>query len=224
NAQADAIRGLTYFRMARIWGRIPIIMKPVNDINTELKPRASIADVFAQINSDISMALNLFPEEGYFDKNRMRKPATYALKADVKMWTAKVLDGGEEDLNAALDAIAQVEASGVLLLNDYRSVFDVNNEKNDEIIFSLFFEKEEQVSMYGYRLTTRGIGLGAAVNKEEIAYTERNKARAVYAPSPQLVHAFDEDDVRRDAAIVAAVTSSQDTILTCFNKFRGSMH
>src|SRR5699024_3358356 len=54
---------------------------------------------------------------------------------------------------------------------------------------------------------------------------DRNHARAVYAPSEKLVNTFNNTDERRDAAIVAAVTNSgQDTILTVFNKFRGSMH
>lgn len=227
-AQAHAIRALLYFRMAKIWGKIPIVTEPANDlniINSGLKERAPIDEVFTQINNDINTALELFPDDGYFDKNRITKPATYALKADVKMWTAKVLDGGAEDLNVALDAIAQVEGSGVSLLNGYRDVFDVNNENNEEIIFSIYFEKEEQDAMYGYRLTTWGISIEDAVNKEEIAYTDRNHARAVYAPSQKLVNAYDEEnDVRRAAAIVAAVTSTQDTILTSFNKFRGSMH
>lgn len=226
-AQAHAIRALVYFRMARIWGQVPVVTEPANNldaINAGLKSRVPLTEVFAQINSDLNTALELFPGDDYFDKNKITKPAVYALQADVKMWTAKVLNGGEEDLNAALDAIAQVEASGVSLLDDYRSIFEVSNENNDEIIFSLYFEKEEQDAMYGYRLTTRGLNIENAVNKEEIAYTDRNHARAVYAPSEKLVNAFDDDDVRREAAIVAAVTSAQDTILTCFNKFRGSMH
>lgn len=45
------------------------------------------------------------------------------------MWKAKVLGGGEQDLRSAIEMIENVEASGVRLLDDYRSVFDNDNKK-----------------------------------------------------------------------------------------------
>ena len=50
------------------------------------------------ILEDIEQAVLLFPEDGYINKNLASKPAAYALKADVLMWKAKVLNGGNADL------------------------------------------------------------------------------------------------------------------------------
>lgn len=51
------------------------------------------------------------------------------------MWKAKVLGGGETDLNKAIEDIDMVESSGVRLLPEYADVFRNDNKKNNEIIF-----------------------------------------------------------------------------------------
>lgn len=91
------------------------------------------------ILEDIEQAVLLFPEDGYINKNLASKPAAYALKADVLMWKAKVLNGGNADLEEAIKAIDQVGGSGVSLLPDYAKVFANDNKKNNEIIFSFLF-------------------------------------------------------------------------------------
>ncbi len=144
-AEAYALRAATYFYIAKIWGDVPLVLKSVVDENEPLYERTPVADVFKQINADIEQSLSLFPEAGYIDKYRFSKPAVNALKADVKMWTAKVLNGGATDLNAAIAAIAEVENSGVSLLTTaYGTIFD--NRKNNEIVFSLYLNRQEFTS------------------------------------------------------------------------------
>jgi len=143
-AEALAQRAFTYFYLAKIWGDVPLVLKSVVDEKEPLYERTPVADVFKQINTDIDLALSLFPEAGYVDKYRFSKPAVYALKADVKMWTAKVLNGGATDLNAAIAAISEVESSGVALQSTYASVFD--SRKNGEIIFSMYLNRSEYTS------------------------------------------------------------------------------
>lgn len=144
-AETYALRAATYFYIAKIWGDVPLVLKSVQNENEELYPRSAVAEVFKQINADIDKALSLFPEAGYVDKYRYSKPAVNALKADVKMWTAKVLGGGAADLNAAIAAITEVENSGVVLLTTaYGSIFD--SRKNNEIILSLYLNRSEFTS------------------------------------------------------------------------------
>lgn len=224
-AEAHALRALVYFQIAKVWGDVPLVIKPTENADVELVGRSPVDDVFTFINQEIDEALSLFPEEGYIDKNRISKPATYALQADVKMWTGKVLDGGEQDFEAALSAIAKVEASGVRLLDDFRSIFLTDNEKNDEIIFSLFFEYLEHNEFYSKRLSSRGVNLTACINYDEIPVTERNNARHVYGPSPEVKAAFNEypGDVRTDVSMIDAILPNGDVVLTSQNKFRGTV-
>jgi len=225
-AETHALRALIYFQMAKIWGDVPLVTEPTQNANVELVGRSSVNEVFTFINQEIDAALSLFPEEGYVDKNRMSKPAVYALQADVKMWTGKVLGGGQQDFETALSAISEVEASGVSLLNDFRSIFLTNNKKNNEIIFSIFFEYQEHNEHYAKRISSWGINVTGAANYDELPVTERNNARHVYGPSPELKAAFDEytTDVRIDVSMIDAVLANGDVLLTSQNKFRGTVH
>lgn len=144
-AETYALRATIYFILAKVWGDVPLVLKPVVDENEPLYERTPVAQIFDQINADIDKALSLFPEAGFVDKYHFSKPAVYALLADVKMWTGKVLGGGATDLNAAINAISEVEKSGVALLTTaYGTVFD--NRKNNEIILSLYLNRQEFTS------------------------------------------------------------------------------
>ncbi len=144
-AETHAMRAAMYFLLARVWGDVPLVLTSVKDENEPLYPRSPVAEVFAQINTDINKALALFPEAGYVDKYRWSKPAVYALLADVKMWSGKVLNGGAADFTAAVNAISEVEKSGVsMVTSSYGTVFD--SRKNGEIIFSLYLNRAEFIS------------------------------------------------------------------------------
>lgn len=223
------MRALQYFRLARVYGDVPIVLAPIESVDVELVGRSSVEQVFQQINSDIEASLATFPESGFGDKNRLSKPAVLALKADVKLWTAKVMGGNSADLDQALTAINEIEQAGLILLPEFKDVFNSDNKKNDEIIFSLYFNRDEQDGHYGQRLATRGDNITQADNFWDFNMTKANRARAVYQPSVKLMSLFQENpgDAREDASIIHAVytnpeTGTPDTLITVFNKFRGT--
>ncbi|SDM69853.1 SusD family protein [Kriegella aquimaris] len=187
-AETLALRANTYFFLARVWGDVPIVLNSVEDENAPLYPRSPVAEVFNQINTDIGTALELFPENGYQDKYRFSKPAVYALQADVKMWTGKVLGGGNTDFDAAIKAIQQVEASGVVLLDDYGSIFDT--DKNEEIILSIYCDRYEYTSPRINEAFLRFDTSNGADNIDELPI--RLAAQQAYAVAPRLLELFEE--------------------------------
>lgn len=143
-AETYALRAYMYFYMAKIWGDLPLMLEPVFSEKDPLYPRSPVADVFQQINNDLATSLSYFETNGYVDKYRISQPAVYAILADVKMWEAAVLGGGEPAYREAIQAISEVEKSGAELLATYGDVFD--NAKNDEIIWSLYLDRAEYTS------------------------------------------------------------------------------
>ncbi len=189
-AETYALRAAMYFWIAKIWGDVPLVLKAVVDENEPLYERSPVADVFKQINADIDKALSLFPEDGYVDKYRFSKPAVYALKADVKMWTGKVLGGGATDINEAISAINEIEKSGVSLQTSYASVFD--SRKNNEIIFSVYLNRSEYTSSNFYNCFLRYDTSGGADNVNDLpisligqqAYCLSTEALALFQKYP----------------------------------------
>ena len=225
-AETYFLRAYTYFFLVRVWGDVPILLDPILSDKVELKPRSAKEDVMKQILADIEQALSLFPEDGYVNKNFSSKPAAYALKADALLWNAKVLKGGDSDLNEAINAINQVGNSGVSLLSSYASVFDNANKKNNEIIFSLYFERYETGNLsIATNTTSRTDNLSMAVNLEDAA-TSPNQSRHVYAPSQKVrdIYLKYPEDIRYKSAMIDLVDKDGNLILTQTNKFRGKAY
>ena len=79
-----------------------------------------------------------------------------------------------------------LKLSGVRLLDDYRSVFDNDNKKNNEIIFSFYMERYETGNLsIASNTTSRTDNLSMAVNLTDAA-TSPNNSRHVYAPSEKV--------------------------------------
>lgn len=222
-AECHFLRAHTYFQLLRSWGGVPLVEKPTLSDDVELKPRSSKEEVMAFILQDLDDAIGLFTQDGFKDKNKASKPAAYALKADALMWKAKVLGGGEQELRTAIAMIEKVEAGGVRLLDNYRSVFANDNKKNDEIIFSFYMERYETGNLsIATNTTSRTDNLSMAVNLSDAA-TSPNQSRHVYAPSDKLraLYQKNEGDARMNVAMLDLVDKDNNLVLTQTNKFRG---
>ena len=142
-AQAYTMRALAYFIMARSWGGVPIVKNPTETLNQSeyIVPRNTIEEVFAFIKSDLELAIANYPDAAN-NKAQLSLPSALALKADVNLWTAKQLGGGNTDLTTALTAINAIPA-GPTLLPNFKDVFSFANKGNAEVLFAvtLFFSR-----------------------------------------------------------------------------------
>ncbi|WP_270090439.1 RagB/SusD family nutrient uptake outer membrane protein [Sphingobacterium sp. SYP-B4668] len=145
-AEAYAMRAYAYFVMTRTWGDLPLVIEPTEGYKPDviMRERTSKEQIMAQIKSDLESALVLFPNSNFkTGRNMWSRPATQALKAEVSLWSAKVLKGGNADFQAALTAIEEVEKADVGLLDNYASIFDYTNKGNKEIVMAIRFQDIE---------------------------------------------------------------------------------
>lgn len=221
-ASAYLIRAYNYFMLIRAWGDVPIVLEPTESDDTPLPSRSPAASVMTQILSDLDEAIKLFPEDGYVDKNQVSKPLAYAVKVDALLWKYKVLKGTEQDLNDAIDAADKVLASGAKMLTNFADVFATDKKKNEEIIFSLYFKRDEKSDHYGSRLKPRDLFVNNAKNKADIAYALTQSARSVYQPSDAIKNIYvSTNDTRKAASIITAIDNSNNIIGDFDNKFKG---
>ncbi|WP_339716050.1 RagB/SusD family nutrient uptake outer membrane protein [uncultured Kriegella sp.] len=210
-AEALFLRATYYFFMAKIWGDVPLLLEPVISPDTEVVRRSPVAQVFTQINADISEALSLFPNDGFIDKNFASKPATYALQADVKMWTGKVLGGGAADFDAALSAIQNIENQGASLLDSFADVFDTKN--HDEIIFAIFNDRDEVRNHYASTLSVRDVNYDPEASPGVPGSS--SNVRHNYSPSEHTRSLFANDtDVRQDRTFLPFYLESGGPIIS----------
>lgn len=145
-AQAYAMRAYVYFNMTKTWGDLVVRTEPTESADAEVtqKERSAQAEVFALIKDDIEKSLQLFADNSFPNLRSMwSKPATNALKADVFLWTARVMNGGEADFTTALNACTEVEMADVQLLPAFADLFKYTNKGNKETIMNIHFEELE---------------------------------------------------------------------------------
>ena len=149
-AQAYTMRAWCYFLLARVYGGVPIRLEPTENYDPMAIQiaRATEAETFTQIKADINEATTLFPNFNWPSKRaKWSKASAYAVKADVYLWTAKRMGGGNADFTTALESIEEIEtASNLGLLPNYADIFKYANKGNNEIMMSIHYNVAESPS------------------------------------------------------------------------------
>jgi hypothetical protein len=122
-----------------------------------------------QIISDLDKGIALYPTKTIPSKYRFSYASAQALKADAKLWSAKVLGGGDADFNDAITALAEVEkTTGLALRTEFKEV--TTTRANSEIILAAFFNRDESSANYGLNALPYLTGLSGASNLDSIPY------------------------------------------------------
>ncbi|MBO9596056.1 MAG: RagB/SusD family nutrient uptake outer membrane protein [Niabella sp.] len=223
-AQVKFIRAHIYFTLLRCWGDVPVVTEPTESADMPLPARTKAAEVIAFVLNDIDAAISAFPEDNIKDKDLASKQAAYALKADVLLWRAKVLNGGAADLTEAI-AAADKAAAGLSLEDEFSKIFSTDNRKGREVLFALHFAKDEKSDQYSKQLKPRDIFVQSAVNKNDIPYAVSG-ARSQYAPSDKLQQSFkaNANDKRTNVSFIVATGANNAVIGVFDNKMRGTVY
>jgi starch-binding outer membrane protein, SusD/RagB family len=177
-AETYALRAYFYFSLLRIVGDTPLMLQAIVDENVPLLPRATSLDVMTQIQSDLDAALegfrsmSNFAVTSYPSRYRFAYASTQALKADTKLWKAKVLAGGVADFNDAITAINEVELSGRTLNADFKNVTTLRASANPETIFAAFYLRDETGANYGLNALPYLTGIQGALNIDSLPYVQ----------------------------------------------------
>jgi len=233
-AQAYTMRAYIYFLMVKTWGDIPLVVDPIESVDplTTQKVRTPVSEIFAFIKEDLDRALELYPTANLTeDRNTWSKPAANVLKADVFLWTAKRLNGGEIDLNVALTALNDAEQSDVVLLDNFADIFEYTNKGNKEIIMAVNFS-ELEVTLGTQRRESRFMYIHPAIPpnispwaKAKIGAPSPNGG--YWTPRPEICDQFSSEDQRKDASFFQIFTQNEGDDSTFYAtlayKFRGTV-
>jgi hypothetical protein len=191
--EAHFLRGLYYFILVRFFGDVPLITKPQN-VGDELNPaRTPKADVYQQIISDLTTAMDsLPPRESYSgsDVGRASKGAATGLLAKVYLTLG--------DYQKTVDLCKQVTALGYKLNPNYADNFSATNKNTVESLFEVqysgattygFFDDFNQASWVSTFTGPRNSDfVGGAYGWDQ--------------PTQEFVDSYEAGDKRKDATIL----------------------
>ena len=193
-AETYALRAYFYFSLTRIIGDAPIMLDAVTSDQVTLLPRSPAAEVMKQIQSDLDAAiagfksLSNFAPALYPSFYRFAYGSAQALKADTKLWSAKVLAGGAGDFNDAIAAISEVELSGRTLNTDFKNATTLRAAANPEAVLAAFFLRDESngSSNYGLNALPFLTIVQGALNIDSLPYTNSSSnGQGAYQISPK---------------------------------------
>lgn len=162
---AHGLRAFAYFHMFRSWGGLPIVETPdvlagVTSPMVLNKARSDERTTWGFIRDDIQKSQDYFKDLPFtynakYGKNFWSKAASSMLYADVLLWGAKVSPIGEstvlsdkpsEDVEKARVALTAVWNLVGYLPNDFPGVFSYENKGNDEIIYSIYYGRDDKAT------------------------------------------------------------------------------
>ena len=138
-AEAKFLRALYYLPLWNLYGGAPLITEATNFETQATLPRNSAAEVLTQILKDLDEAAaeDILPVTyGGAEKGRVTRGAVYALKARVLLYAER----WEE---AAAAAKKVIDLNTYALFPDYRGLFYLENEGNQEVIFDVQYKFPE---------------------------------------------------------------------------------
>jgi starch-binding outer membrane protein, SusD/RagB family len=136
-AEAYFLRAWYYHTLVMQFGGVPLKVEEVTEVETTAT-RATEDQVYDQIIADLIKAEQSLPVV-QTDYGRATKPAAQALLARIYLTR-------NNNAEAAVYAKKLIEDYGMKLLPDYGDVWDVNNRKNSEIIWSIQFSQNNRLN------------------------------------------------------------------------------
>lgn len=137
--QAYTMRALMYFYAIRVWGPVPLVTEPYEDLPGQKKfyARTSVDSVKAQILSDIDQALT------YFDNTTtsiyyLNRGSALSLKTDVHMWFKEY----QQAVDASDKLIALKKYDFAKTSTEWKNIF-ITPESSPECIFNIYWNFEE---------------------------------------------------------------------------------
>lgn len=143
--EAHFLRGYSYLNLVIKFGGLPLMEEPVAPSEWGQVPRASIAETYAFIQSDLQQAIEMLPQRSEYaaaDLGRATQGAARAYSARAYMYqigTDNTNGANWQDVYEQTSAI--INSGQYALFSNYAGLFEIENENNIESIFEIQFSE-----------------------------------------------------------------------------------
>lgn len=197
------LRAYYYFELVKWFGPVPLKVDKRFEVGDEESiPRASVSDVYEQIEKDLIYAISVLdyttPQVG-----RATKGSAQALLGKAYLFQDKFSD--------AADVLEDLITEGPYsLVTDYTEIFSMDGENNIESVFEIQYTEVEGGS-YDYMQGVEGnvmVGFSGIRGYEGPVYSAGN---GFNLPTQDAVDEFEADDPRINVAILDIVDWASST-------------
>lgn len=205
--QALFLRGYAYYELARYFGSVPLHLTPVSNRDEAALPLTPEAGIYTQLIGDIQAAINLLPVRSQQGLGRASKGAAQMLLADVFITQKRWAEA--ETLLKAIVSSGEYE-----LIANYEDVFSesIGNKNTKESLFEIQYLEGPQglQSSFLYSFMPRPISLQELQPITGTANPQPLDGEGNNIPTPDIIEAYEDGDLRKDASIDYVEISGSD--------------
>ena len=201
-SEAKFIRAMMYFEAVRFFGDVPLIIKPVTNLEDAYTGRTPLAEVYDQIIMDLEDAESDLSTGYRVGQGRPTPFAASALLARVHLEIGNYQE-------AADYANHVITNGGYQLWPNYADIFKINNMNSGEIIFAVNFSGTLSQGFKPNQYHVRLLPSGLDKNGEG-----PENAHGWETPSDDLYNSFNPLDQRRAVTFITSFTYSDGSTET----------
>ncbi len=193
DGQAKFLRAWNYFKLVRYFGGVPLFLTEVTKAEDAFLIRSTAEEVYAQIISDATDAINQLAAPAKFPQSgQATKGSATMLLAEVYMTQKKYYE--------AEKLLLTLPAMGYGLNTKYADAFSTNNKNSKESLFEVQYLEGTAVgtapSNFIYKFMVR------STNSTLITGTKTNTSGGgLNIPTQDIIDAYEPNDERKDASI-----------------------
>jgi len=193
-AEAMALRAFAYFELRRDYGEVPIITNRVVNPGDGVKAKSTIAEVDAQIISDLTFAKENLPITWPAHPGRATKGFAQTLLGKLYLY--------QQNWAEALSELTEVMGYGYTLHSNFSTLFLKEGNNSTESIFEIQFLRLAGVNYSNNYWESQGVrGSGAW-----------DLGWGFNVPTQALVDAFEADDPRLNSTVLFSGQSDGYTL------------
>ncbi|MDD4189884.1 MAG: RagB/SusD family nutrient uptake outer membrane protein [Mangrovibacterium sp.] len=185
-AEAKFMRAYSYLFLTYFYGGVPLLTSVASNFEEFNTPRASKADVLAQVVEDFTYAKDFLPA-----KQSEQGPPNKAAGAAFLAKTYLVMKDWVKAEAAAREAVQMAESAGNKLQDNYLSIW--TDEGNPEVLFA--WNYAENVDGYGTDMTVQ---LGCRDIPADLRIAINGDGWGYSLPQKDLYDEFEDGDPRRE--------------------------
>lgn len=188
-AEARFMRAFNYMFLTAFYGDVPLIMAPLSSFDQFSQPRTSVEEIYERIIEDFSFAKDKLTKDGNGYKGMPTRATGAAYLAKAYLYRKDYVNAEK----TAREAIQVAEADGYYLIDDYESIFSIDNEQNPELLFYFAYERNSGIWEQNFCVERNVRDLPA-----ELKYIQGGDGWGYCLPTRSLYDAYEPGDPRRE--------------------------
>ena len=213
-AEARAIRGWAYRRLAYSWGDVPLVLTMPQGIKTDWE-RTPVAEVRKAVISDYKFAQEYIPTEASL-QGRITKGAVQTLLAEMYLtvgkpdsalyWCNQVINNPAYVLTTARYGVYQDDPTGSAFGDMFKEGNQNREQGNKEALWVFQFELYNSIDEQGHQLSRSEVGTynsikvkgtdGKDVSPIQYTVERGGRGKSYFAPTKWWIDSYEKTDDR----------------------------